>query len=202
MRAVIFTGPKTSYTSKIYHPQKNDFVIAVDQGIEVLFNTKIKVDLAIGDFDSIDSITLDQVKQRAEKMIIFDAEKDKTDTELAVDYANRLKTTEIIIFGGLSGRFDQSFANIHLLKDEKVVMKDLNTMIYLLSPGHHRISHQYKYISFFAFETVDDLSLKNFKYQLNQKTLNPFDSTCVSNEGNGDVIFKSGKLIVIHTNEH
>jgi thiamine pyrophosphokinase len=49
------------------------------------------------------------------QLIVYPTHKDYTDLELAVQYARQQQATEIIIFGALGGRWDQSLANVMLL---------------------------------------------------------------------------------------
>jgi thiamine pyrophosphokinase len=76
-------------------------------------------------------------------------------------------------------------------------MKDDNHYIYMLSKGKHQINNFKKYVSFFAIEDVYELTLREFKFNLDSYYLGVNDSLCVSNEGSGMVDFTKGKLLVI-----
>jgi len=94
--------------------EKSDFVIGVDGGAGVLFNYGIKMDVAIGDFDSIDRKTLLEVKKSV-KILRYPPEKDYSDTELAVQYAIN-KGFENFVLTGMSGnRTDHLLFNISVL---------------------------------------------------------------------------------------
>ena len=43
-----------NHFSKLYQPDENEYIIGVDGGIKVLRDNNVKIDLAVGDFDSID----------------------------------------------------------------------------------------------------------------------------------------------------
>ena len=93
---------------------KSDFVIGVDGGAGVLFKYGIKMDIAIGDFDSIDRKTLLEIKKNV-KILQYPREKDFSDTELAVQYATK-KGFENFILTGMGGkRTDHLLFNISVL---------------------------------------------------------------------------------------
>ena len=58
-----------------------------------------------------------------------------------------------------------------------------------------------KYISFFAIEDCYNLSIKGFKFSVNNYYLNTNDSLCVSNEGSGEIEFSKGKILVISSDD-
>ena len=107
----------------------------------------------------------------------------------------------IEIYGGVGGRIDHLLANMNLLKRFDLTFKDNQHYIYTLRKGKHKIENYHRYISFFALEDVYNLSLKGFKYELNNYYLSTSDSLCVSNEGSGELEFSKGKLLVISSDD-
>jgi len=85
------------------------YVIAADAGLQHLMNAGISPNLIIGDFDSID------VVPTGDNVITLNPEKDDTDMMVAVKEALARGYNTIIIYGGLGGRFDHTFANIQTL---------------------------------------------------------------------------------------
>jgi thiamine pyrophosphokinase len=106
-----------------------------------------------------------------------------------------------LIIGGIGGRFDHSFVNVHLLTLGNISMQSSLEFMYVLQPGEHTIENTHKYISFFAMDTVTNLSLYGFTYELKDITLKQGDPLCISNRGSGVVTFETGALLVIHQNE-
>jgi len=100
-----------------------NFVIGVDGGAETLLNENIRIDLAIGDFDSISNKAL----LKEIRTIEFPKDKDYSDTELAINYAIKLEPKEIILTNMLGGRTDHLLFNISLLS--KCVKKRLRCFI-------------------------------------------------------------------------
>lgn len=197
----IFTGPLNYNLVELYHPDQNEFLIGVDQGAMIAIKHNLKLDVAIGDFDSVSKDELHEIKNHSKTIKTFQQVKNYTDTFLALKYAIELDAEEIVIYGGLGGRFDHTFANLNLLKLGKISLVNNTTKAYMLDPGTYKIENDYKYISFFAIEDVTELSLIGFKYELDNIELDVNNPLCISNEGSGTLKFTKGLLLVIHQNE-
>ncbi|MGD6816212.1 thiamine diphosphokinase [Metabacillus sp. 84] len=184
----------------------------VDRGVIYLFNRKLPMAEAIGDFDSISDLEREELQLRHERLNIYPSEKDKTDTELAVDWAISKKPERIRIFGATGGRLDHFFANIYLLMKEfessiPIELVDRFNFIRLLRAGSHTIQTEktYPYISFIPTGSdAEGLTLEGFKYPLENRHI-PFGSTlCISNElihHTGTVSFKSGILMMVRSRD-
>jgi len=71
-----------------YVPVLDGMVIAVDRGVQVCLDKKIHIDLAVGDFDSVDTELLKGLPLRK-----LNKEKDETDLQIAIEEAlKRLKS--------------------------------------------------------------------------------------------------------------
>ncbi len=103
MRAAIVLNSKGNI-AKI----EEDYIIATDAGYkEVLLQGK-KPNIVIGDFDSSDMPKdLDVIKLQIEK--------DDTDGQAAIEYANEHNIDEIVIYGVIGGRLDHELCNLSLL---------------------------------------------------------------------------------------
>lgn len=86
-----------------------DYVIACDHGYDHARSLKIKPDLIVGDFDSCDTQKgdIDDIPIRE-----FPAQKDDSDTMLAIRYALSAGYKHVIICCALGGRLDHTLANI------------------------------------------------------------------------------------------
>lgn len=197
----IYTGPLNYTLSNLYNKQDNEYNIGVDQGCKFLLENDIHINLALGDFDSLDNELYNLIKENAEKLHKLNVIKNHTDTYIAVKEALLLEPEEIIIYGGLGKRIDHTIANINLLKLGNITMVNDETIMYLIEPGKHIIKNKHKYISFFSIEDIKNLSLDGFKYPLNNIELDIDDPLCISNEGEGVVTFTEGLLLVIHQSE-
>ncbi|MEE9442354.1 MAG: thiamine diphosphokinase [candidate division Zixibacteria bacterium] len=84
-------------------------IIAVDGGIAFLQKIKIKPDIWLSDLDSAPRIKKGFLRDVEIK--IYPSEKDKTDSELALDYCRKQKTALITIFGW----YDRAYETDHLM---------------------------------------------------------------------------------------
>ena len=194
----IFCGPNDYDFKHLYFEEINEFIIGVDSGLEYLVNLVKPIDLAVGDFDSIKEDVYNNVKSKCKKIIKLEKDKNMTDLAFTLDYIyNNLDYNEIEVYGGISGRVDHFLANINLIKKYNFSMRDNFHYIYMLSKGKHIVNNYKKYISFFAVEDCYNLSIKGFKFQVNNYYLSTNDSLCVSNEGNGEIDFTKGRILVI-----
>lgn len=176
------------------------YVIAVDSGVDYAIKNNIKIDLAIGDFDSAKA----DLKDSNLKKIVLNPIKDDTDTAAAFNYTKDFDN--VIIVGGIQGkRIEHFLANIMLIKNHKnIIMIDNSSKIFYV-PNEMKISkNSYKFISFFALENVENLCLDGFKYNLNNYNLNTLDPLCISNEITKDqaiISYDRGVLIAIMSND-
>ncbi|SRR5712692_247239 len=86
-------------------------VIAADGGAELARAFGLRVELAVGDFDSISAETLGSAA-RVER---HPPDKDATDLELALAAALRLEPERILVLGGAGGRLDHLLGELLLL---------------------------------------------------------------------------------------
>ncbi|AZB42896.1 thiamine diphosphokinase [Bacillus sp. FJAT-42376] len=186
--------------------------VGVDRGVIYLAERHLPMAEAIGDFDSITAMEREELQSRHRGLKIFPSDKDKTDTELAVDWAISRKPGLIRIYGATGGRLDHFFANIYLLMKQfessiPMELEDSCNFIKLLPPGQHVIKEDdtYPYISFVPVASnVEGLTLEGFKYPLENRHI-PFGSTlCISNElihHTGTVSFAGGILMMIRSRD-
>lgn len=90
-------------------------IIGIDGGANFLCSNGIIPDILIGDCDSIASECLTQLKG---KTLIkkFPSNKDKTDTELALDFCVENRYTDVMLINAVDGRLSHSLANIFLIE--------------------------------------------------------------------------------------
>ncbi len=142
----------------------------------------------------------------------YHPEKDYTDTDIALKLAIQLNSSSITIMGALGKRMDHALANIHILKDTLELgipcqILDCYNNIYLVKDPKTLYKNKTygKYISLIPLTTtVEGLTLKGFKYPLNNACLSIGLSLGVSNEIVEEVAtieFKQGILIVIESKD-
>jgi len=179
--------------------------IGVDAGALYLASNHIHMKYAIGDFDSIKEDELDLVKEYSDNLIKLNPIKNDSDSEACLTYISD-KYDELVIYGGIGGRLDHTLVNVRLLNKypNKLIMKDKNNKSRVFSEGEYVIKkEEYKYISFFTFDKTT-ISLKGFKYSLNQTILTSNDLYTLSNEivnDKGILTIHDGKLLVIQSRD-
>ena len=92
-----------------------DLVVAADAGAETAATLGLRVDLAVGDFDSISPDALARLRAAGVTIDTAPAAKDESDTELAIRAALDRGADELTIVGGLGGRVDHLLADVGLL---------------------------------------------------------------------------------------
>ena len=122
------------YTKSII--KTGDYIICADGAANHALRMDIVPNIIIGDLDSISEQSRLYFENKSVKFEKFPAKKDKTDTEICVDYAIEIGATEIIFLGAIGSRFDHSLANILMLysiikKGVKASVVNENNEIYI-----------------------------------------------------------------------
>lgn len=185
--------------------------VGVDRGVYELLNRNIRPSCAFGDFDSLSEAEKETLRSKTD-IFTFPREKDKTDLELALDWALTQRPRSIRIFGATGGRLDHEWANIRLLGKRldggtEVTIIDRHNMIFVRRPGCYEISRdvRYPYISFLPFyESIIGLTLEGFKYPLFEVDVHPGSTLTVSNEivaDSGTYSFTAGIGLVVRSHD-
>lgn len=93
----------------------DDVLICADGGAEYAARMGWRPHVIIGDLDSIPAAIRNKWAEAGVAFEIYPVEKDKTDGELALDYAVRLGVSEVLILGALGGRVDHLLTNVLML---------------------------------------------------------------------------------------
>ena len=207
MRAFIYTGGTVRTEAITEHPKPDDLSIAADSGYHTAVALGERIDLLLGDFDSIGDVPRDsgiEIQQ-------VPAEKDYTDTQLAVEIAIDRGATDIIIIGGLTGRLDHTLSTLAILEElhaRKVygtVTDGQSRARYMKSSSTLIARSPYKYLSIIAAdEVVKGVDIEGCKYPLKKATLRRCHQFAVSNEITGNVAFiavKKGGVYIIESRD-
>lgn len=197
------TGAGTHYFRDEFTPSYNDLVIAADGGY--IYNSlhRIKTDIIIGDFDSIENCS-----PEAETVIRLNPVKDETDMLSAVNTAIEKGYTEFHLYGATGGRTDHTFANIQLLN--YLALKGMKGFLYaeneIMTVIHNDEikfdSSMSGYISVFALDSqCTGVYEKGLKYQIENYTMTNSFPVGVSNEFcqcEAFVGVENGSLLIIY----
>jgi len=200
MNIYIIVHPVIKDIKKVTQIKDDDYVIAVDSAYLACQKQGIKVDLTIGDFDTLSNY--ESIIEK-DKYIKLNPIKDYSDTYYALEHAKSLNPKKIYLVGGIGGlRFEHTYANILLLiNNPNLTIITNESEINILKEGNHKVKFD-GYINIFSVKE-SLISLKGFKYDLNNYLLMPSNSVGLSNEilnNEGVITVSRGKLILIKTN--
>lgn len=175
-------------------------IFCADGGAKKAIELNIAPTEVWGDFDSLTSEEINWLKKKNVKLVTFNVEKDFTDGELLIQYVSSLNFNKIYVIGGIGGRLDHELTNINLMfKYKNIIFKEEKEELFSISKEFTLNNLKGCTVSFIPFsDYVTDLTLKGFKYPLNNHILYRGDSTCMSNiliENTGEIFFSSGKLL-------
>jgi len=207
-RAIIIVNGDLANLSYVQKKlRKTDLIICVNGGTKHAMQINIIPHVVIGDMDSLsDEIKL-RLSQEKIKWIPFAPEKELTDTELALEYAQKKHISEIVICGILGSRMDHLLSNIFLagkLSNNKLLISIIEgkQQIYFVHKTLLLTTRQNDLISLIPFSTdCMGVSTHGLKYVLSNETLYFGKSRGVSNVAMGKVVqieVKKGLLMAIH----
>ena len=164
MKAFIYTGGQITPERITEHPKSNDLCIAADGGYRNAQALGIHIHILLGDFDSLGEPT--GIPKETE-LLRVPAEKNETDTQLAVAVALDRGADEIIIIGGLDGRLDHTLSNLAILEDmshrqiHALITNGQNRVRYLNSTSTLIAKSAFSYLSLIAItEKVKGVSIE------------------------------------------
>ncbi len=205
--AFVYVGGEVFPENITRRPKKGDIVIAADSGILNAKKCGVPPAIVVGDFDSFPER---DIPNGAEKISV-PAEKDFTDSMLAVNVALEHEAAEILIIGGLSGRLDHTLSNLGILRE--MSKKHVYTLI---EDGRNRVRYVdstslllgrsgYRYVSLLAADPkVKGVSVEGCKYPLKNAVLTNDNQYAVSNEIEKNVALisvKKGGLFVVESTD-
>jgi thiamine pyrophosphokinase len=177
----------------------NYFIIACNGGYNNCKKLNLEPNLIIGDFDSINNLEF-------ENKIVFPKEKDKSDSEIAVDYVIENGFNYIEFWGAIGNRIDHTLFNISLLY--KIYKENCKGLIFHPPFYIFLIDRNYKFqkkesglVSFYPLTLViKNLKVKNLKYELKGEDIYFGSTITLSNEfigKEGEIEFDKGLILVI-----
>ena len=213
----------SSYIRQKYMGHRPDLIIAADHGICAAKRLGIKPDIILGDYDSVDSESLQSfLKMDGIQNLQFPPEKDYTDSHLAVSVAMKQGAQDILLLAATGTRLDHVQANIGLLKtcvDSGVAaaLVDSHNRIRICK-DHLLVERQggfYTYVSLIPYsDVVTGITLKGFRYPLEEATFSKNTYRDVENdmgasrgisneliEEEGVIQIKEGYLLVMESRD-
>ncbi|MCH7320890.1 thiamine diphosphokinase [Solibacillus sp. MA9] len=198
--------------SEVAFSLKPDIWIGVDRGALYLVDEAIVPNAIVGDFDSVSAEEFARISKAVQYIEQFQAEKDETDTDLALEKALGYAPTEIWLTGVTGGRLDHYEAVLrsvyHLQQQHpNIVFKIVNPYneIQFLMPGQHVLRKgNYSYVSFFAYgQTLVNVTLRGVKYETTDEVIEQGTTRFTSNEilSEGSISFLGGICLMIKSRD-
>lgn len=189
-----------------------DYFVGIDRGSLFLLKNGLSLDMAVGDFDSITEDELLYIKHYCSNIVSASAEKNDTDTELALKTIfKEFPEAQVTIFGAFGGRIDHMMSNIFLPSDtdlepfmSQIRLKDEQNIVTYLPSGKNQVSRieGMSYVSF-MLESESTLQISGAKYELNKS--NYFKKKMYSSNefmtSPIEVELKDGYLIIIYSKD-
>lgn len=178
-------------------------IIAADRGLDHCLKAGIMPKYAVGDFDSARMAVPKGVTQ-----IVAPAEKNDTDTAIAVNLGIKQGCEEFRLFCALGGRFDHSFACLQTLFGLRKAGKfgalygDGCKAMFAIDETL-KINVFLGYLSVFAFEGTPRVSISGAKYCLEDFVLRNTYPIGISNEilgSSAEISVEGGAVLIIKQN--
>ncbi|HHU5222731.1 TPA: thiamine diphosphokinase [Streptococcus agalactiae] len=189
-----------------------DYFVGIDRGSLFLLKNGLSLDMTVGDFDSITEDELLYIKHYCSNIVSASAEKNDTDTELALKTIfKEFPEAQVTVFGAFGGRIDHMMSNIFLPSDtdlepfmSQIRLKDEQNIVTYLPSGKNQVSRieGMSYVSFMP-ESESTLQISGAKYELNKS--NYFKKKMYSSNefmtSPIEVELKDGYLIIIYSKD-
>jgi len=240
-KTLIITGGKINKQFLVKEVKQNyETIIAVDKGLETALKLKIHTHHIIGDFDSLGSLGTEFVHKLGTgmnsllgtginlrkgtdfietnpknvdipKIHKLNAEKDYTDTHMALKLAIELGSTDISIIGWSGTRMDHILGNIHIMKEALQqnikcrLINETNEIQLINNKTIIKPDNNYKYLSLIPLTTkAKGITLEGLKYSLKDAEIAIGETIGISNEISGKeaiIDIKEGILILIKSKD-
>lgn len=199
--AIITTYIEGSLAELLQHPE-DYFVICADGGYARAAEAGIKPDLIIGDLDSYKGEIAGDIP--IEKL---PTEKDDTDTGHSLTYAIEQGYKEIVVVGGIGGRFDHTISNVQNIAGAC----NSGAHVTLISDGNEYTAVKngsitvkkragWKLSVFSLTEKCEGVSLRGVYYPLEDAVLTNTFPLGTSNEfldDDAEISVRNGMLLVV-----
>lgn len=186
--AVILAGGNIADFELVSKYLKEDTdLICVDRGCNYALANNLKINIAIGDFDSIDNKTYKKILDKDIQRLTFNSDKDQTDLQLALDYCVSKNYSHVFVFGALGTRMDHSMANVFFLykyRDDFESLKiiDETNTIFLVKNTCDILKKEGYYLSFLIAEGNPKITIEGVKWPLLSHEMLLGDSLTISNK--------------------
>jgi thiamine pyrophosphokinase len=184
---VVFAGGPAPGRRSIELIPPAAFLIAADSGVDHALALGLRIDVAIGDFDSASASGLEKAARDGARVERHPVEKDATDLELALDLAVDHDPRRILVIGGDGGRLDHLFGELLVLGREAYAGREIDALVggatmHVVRGERTLAGEPAETISLFALHgRAEGVVTEGLVYPLRGETLEPGSSRGVSN---------------------
>lgn len=201
MNCVIFGNGEFNDCSLIekYVDIENAYIIGVDGGCNHLVENNIRIDLIIGDLDSLKYKNVVYNNRH-----ILKTDMDYNDLEIAMKYCFDNNFKKVYLFGFTGKRSDHFLFNLKVMQKFYEMGLDILMIddyhVITLFKGERTFSRDdYKFFSILPIYEGGKISIFGAKYDLDNTELNILDTLTLSNEWREEKVkITSDKLIFIY----
>jgi thiamine pyrophosphokinase len=201
---ILAGGKEVSKDTLMNYVEEAELIIGVDKGAETALKYNVKLDLIIGDFDSINENLL---SSKSIEKIKYPVDKDKTDLELALDYISKKNYDNILVLNALGNRIDHTLGNIFLLerynfRDIKII--DDTSEILILDEKDLVLRNKKGYLLSIIpiSRKIEIEKIEGAKYPLRNSVVKRSSTLCISNLIKKEICcisIKTGKAFIVIT---
>jgi thiamine pyrophosphokinase len=185
-------------------------VIAADGGLEHARALGLRVDVAVGDFDSAAAEMVEAARRAGARIERHPAEKDATDLELALETALSLGPHRILVLGADAGRLDHLLAGVLALASESLSAVQVDAVLgrarlHVVRGERTLTGEAGELISLFAVGgPAEGVTTEGLRYPLRDETLAPASSRGISNVFDSEearITVQRGVLLAVRPGE-
>ncbi len=184
-----------------------DLVLGADAGARYAHTLDVTLDAIIGDLDSLSDLEEQGIGNT--DFVSYPSEKDETDLELALLYAEEQGADQIVMVGVMGGRMDMTIANILLITRASLsscrieVWHGEQTGWFIKPPGEDISGHPGDTISLIPLGgDASGITTKGLKYSLKDEDLTFGSARGISNlleKPSAHIKLSEGLLLTVHT---
>jgi len=184
-----------------------DLVLGADGGARYAITLNVTLDAIIGDMDSLSDLEEQSIGNT--KFVSYPSEKDETDLELALLYAEEQRADQIVMVGIMGGRMDMTIANILLITRASLsscrieIWHGEQTGWVIKPPGEDISGHPGDTVSLMPLcSDASGITTTGLKYSLKDENLTFCSTRGISNlmeKPSAHIKLSEGLLLAIHT---
>jgi thiamine pyrophosphokinase len=162
-------------------------VIAADGGLDHVYALGLRIDLLVGDLDSVSASALARARSEGVAIDHHATAKDETDLELALDHVCARGVTRALVLGAGGGRLDHALGNLLLLASDRYASIELDAWIGDATVSVVRVHRRFSLragdvVSLFAVGApAFGVTTHGLEYPLHHEMLHPGSSRGISN---------------------